>query len=338
MNRTALRVTAIAFLAAVGGCERRVETPSEARADTRPLVEVVPVVAASRAGDVTASGLVGHKREVELSFDAPGVIESLRVDTGDRVRSGDVLATLRRTTVGSNATEAALARETATRLLARTRALHERGFASKAELEDAELAVERANESTRLVAPADGVILRRFAESSQTTSAGVPVLLLGESASGMVVRASVAAAHAARVHPGNAVVAEIVGASSHDGRVMRVAAKSDDVTGAFEVEIAIDHPEGLRSGQVARVRIAAAGAGEPALLVPTLSLLDARADQGVVFVVDEEGVARRRSVQTAGIRGDRVVVIAGLSLSDRVVASGVAYVRDGEAVRIVRSG
>ncbi len=46
--------------------------------------------------------------------------------------------------------------------------------------------------------------------------------------------------------------------------------------------------------------------------MPTLSLLDGRADQGVVFVVDTDDIARRRSVQTAGIADDGVLVISGL--------------------------
>jgi multidrug efflux pump subunit AcrA (membrane-fusion protein) len=84
------------------------------------------------------------------------------------------------------------------------------------------------------------------------------------------------------------------------------------------------------------VEVAASGAvtAAPAILVPTLSLLDARADQGVVFVVDAEGVARRRAVRTAGVTQEGVLVVEGLDAGDRVIAAGAAYVRDGESVRI----
>jgi multidrug efflux pump subunit AcrA (membrane-fusion protein) len=70
------------------------------------------------------------------------------------------------------------------------------------------------------------------------------------------------------------------------------------------------------------------------LLVPTLALLDSRADQGVVFVVDAQNVAHRRSVRTAGVSDEGVVVVEGLAAGERVVASGAAYVRDGEPVRV----
>jgi RND family efflux transporter MFP subunit len=321
------------LLSTLIGCSR-VDSAPAPLADQRPLVEVVEVTSAIRPNSIRASGLVGYKRETELSFDAPGVIETLRVDEGDTVREGEVLGTLRRTTVGSNATEAALARETARRLLERTQKLHERGYASDAALEDAQLAVERANEATRLVAPASGVVLRRLAEPAQMTNAGVPVLVLGEAGSGLVVRVAVPALAAARLSAGDAAEIEVAGHPQTSGIVARVAAKGDEVTGAFEVEIRVDAVDHLRSGQVAAVQIAAAGEAEVALRVPAMALLDARADQGVVFVVDGEGVARRRSVQTAGIEADGVVVVAGLAPGEQVVAAGVAYVRDGELVEI----
>lgn len=318
----------------VVGCSRAdsaISTPLE----SRPLVEVVTAESAARPNTLRASGLVGYKRETELSFDAPGVIESLRVDTGDAVRAGDVLGTLRRTTVGSNATEAALARETARRLLDRTRTLHARGFASAAALEDAELAVERANEATLLVAPAEGVVLRRLAEPAQISAAGAPVLLLGESGSGVVVRAAVGGLAAARLAVGNAAEVSVAGLDAVAGRVTRIAAKGDEVTGAFEVEVLlVEAAEAFRSGQVAVVQLSTTDDAPRVLRVPTLSLLDARADQGVVFVVDEESVARRRPVRTAGIDADGVLVVAGLAPGERVVAAGVAYVRDGEPVQI----
>src|SRR5512139_578081 len=230
----AVRVSAVLLLPAlipsVIGCSRADSAPAPL-ADQRPLVEVVEVAPAIRPNAVRASGLVGYKRETELSFDAPGVIETLRVDEGDTVREGEVLGTLRRTTVGSNATEAALARETAARLLERTRKLHERGFVSDAALEDAELAVERANEATLLVAPASGVVLRRLAEPAQMTGAGAPVVLLGETASGVVVRASVAALAAARIAVGSPVEVAVAGFGHAPGRVSRIAAKGDEVTG-----------------------------------------------------------------------------------------------------------
>lgn len=312
------------------------------RAADAPIVEVVAAAPLSAAGAIQASGLVGFKREADLAFTAPGVIASMHVDAGDAVRRGQRLATLRRTSVGSNANEAALARANAERDLERTQELYERGFVSEARLDDARLALERANDSSVLTAPANGVILRRIAEPAQSVGAGTPIVAFGETGSGIVVRAPVAASSAARVRVGDAVVVRItdLGGEQREGRVARVGAQGDQRTGAFEVEVEVARAEGLRSGMVAAVEIAAAPSAstENAMLVPTLSLLDARADQGVVFVIDVQGVAHRRQVRTGGVTQDGVLVVEGLAAGERVVSAGAAYVRDGQPVRIATQG
>ena len=313
---------------------------SERNPEQGPVVEVVEATPALGAGAVRAAGLVGFRREPQLAFTSPGVIGSIYVDVGDVVARGQRLATLRRISVGSNANEAALAQQNAERDLERTQALFDAGFVSEARLDDARLAVERARGASILTAPADGVILRRVAEPSQTVAAGAPIFVLGETGSGMVVRAPVGSADAARLQVGETGIVRVaeLGDVERQGRITRVGAKGNDATGAFEVEVEVTSAEGLRSGMVAEVEIAgnAEETEDAALIVPTLSLLDARADQGMVYVVDERNVAHRRAVRTAGVTQAGVLVIDGLEAGEHVVAAGAAYVRDGETVR--RSG
>lgn len=336
MGRSLLLSLVLLTLAACGGGE-------EAQTPEAPLVQVVQVAPADAAGTIRASGLVGYRREPVLSFTAPGMVGDIRVDAGDTVRRGQTLATLRRTTGGANVDEAALAQANAERDLARTQALFERGFVSEARLDDARLAVERTRGSSVIVAPTDGIILRRAAEPAQTVGAGTPILVLGEIRSGVVVRAPVAASQAARILVGDAVTVRVaeLGDVTRTGRVTRVGAKGDDATGAFEVEVEVADASSLRSGMVAVVEIATAAAASnafPTIVVPTLSLLDARADQGIVFVVDAEGIARRRAVRTAGVTQAGVLVVEGLDPGDRVISAGAAYVRDGAPVRIADGG
>lgn len=323
-------LTLALLLAACGGEAHQADAAAEG-----PLVEVVEVAPAAAAGTIRASGMIGYRREPVLAFTSAGVIGAIEVDAGDVVRRGQRLATLRRTGAGATLDEAAIARANAERDLARTQELYERGFVSEARLESARLAVARARDSSVLTAPADGVILRRTAEPAQTLAGGTPVLILGETGSGIVVRAPVASADASRIRIGDAAQVRL-NDSLHAGRVTRVGAKGDDATGAFEVEVEVLSPDGLRSGMVAEVEIAAqAGdSSQVTTIVPTLALLDARADQGIVYVLDANSIARRRAVRTAGVTQQGVIVVEGLNPGDRVVAAGAAYVRDGETVRI----
>jgi len=331
--RPVQRTLASAAIWLATGCGRAPEPV--APVDAIPVVSLVSVGPAQAGDALTISGLVAFKRETPLSFDAPGTVTGIEVDIGDTVRAGQRLAALRRATVGTNASEAAMARETAERQLARVQALRDQGFASQAALDDARLAVERARDQSLLIAPSAGIVLRRDVEPAQTVAAGQAVMIIGEPALGMVVRASASGLDAAHLSIGQAASIAIAGLGARSGAIARMAPKSDDATGAFEIEIRLDDMTGLRSGQVAAVAIAGGDAqtSAPQLSIPTLSLLDARADQGVVYVVDAQNKAHRRTVQTGGLVGDNVIVLSGLAAGERIVGEGAAYVRDGEPVR-----
>ena len=93
----------------------------------------------------------------------------------------------------------------------------------------------------------------------------------------------------------------------------------------------------LRSGLIGSARITSSAATEDkssTVRIPTLALIDARADRGYVYVIDDKSVAHRRAVSTSGVDKGEVLVLSGLEAGERVIAEGAAYVRDGEAVVI----
>lgn len=337
---------ALAFAPLLAGCGKG-DGADAAKATPAPTVSVVAVQRDGAAGAVRASGMVAYQRETALSFKVPGVVARINVDEGDQVRAGQTLASLNLTEYSANFAEADAMLRTAESQLARTQTLFERGLVAQARLDDAQLAVDRARAARQstgfnrsqgvIVAPSSGVILRRAAEPNQNIGAGQLVVSIGEVNSGLIVRAALSSADAARIKTGDAAEVRIngLGGPPRKGEVRRVAAKSDAATGGFDVEIVVTPIDGLRSGLVAEVDIMASGAGGALagpLRAPTLALLDARADQGVVLVVDDKSVAHRRAVQTAGVDRDSVLIVGGLEPGERVISAGAAYVRDGQTV------
>lgn len=317
-------------------------TKAQAVQPVQPIqVEVYRVEQRQEAGVLRASGLITFKSETSLSFGAPGVIESLLVDGGDRVRTGQVLATLRRTSVGADAAEAEIVRQTAQQTFDRVSRLHAAGAASQADLDAARLGLERARETLSIVAPASGVILRRDVERGQTVTQGQAILQLGEDRTGVIVRAQFSSVEVTQVHVGDVAQISIQGRESRTGKVSQISPKMAAGMGSFEVEVRFDDAIDLRSGEVAEVLIAttdAAGAKPaiPTFLIPAISLIDARADQGIVYVVGEDGFAKRRAVQTEGVTDGGVVVIAGLQPGEAVITRGASMVRDGDPVSVKR--
>lgn len=322
-----------AFLVTACSGEAAVATQKPAAATA---VEVLSIAATGAGGEVRASGLVAYKRETALGFGAPGEIESIMADVGDRVAAGQVLATMRRTTTSADASEAALARLTAEQNFDRVTRLFAAGAASQSEVDNAKLALERARERVSIVAPAGGIVLQRDAEPGQNVAAGQRVLSIGESRTGIIVEASMTASDVAQLRVGDAASVNIRERASLAGSVARIAAKGTQ-SGLFTVEVQVDQPAGLRSGEVAEVVIAGRADVQVTAsvhVVPAIALIDARADQGVVFVVDAEGKARRRAVETGGVSDRGVTILKGLTDGDRVITRGASMVRDGDAVSV----
>lgn len=330
--------------AALMACATAACSPGEQKAEAaksqavQPVeVEVYRIEQRQQAGVIRASGLVSYKSETLLSFGAPGMIETLLVDNGARVRAGQVLATLRRTSVGADAAESEIVRQTAQQTYDRVSRLHAAGAASQADLDNARLALERAREIVSVVAPASGVILRRDAERGQMVTAGQAILQLGEDRTGIIVRAQLSSVDVAQVRVGDTAQVNIASRERRTGKVSQISPKMAANMGTFEVEVRLDDPSDLKSGEVAEVLIAAkpvAGQVErPSYIIPAISLIDARSDQGMVYVVDAAGKATRRSIQTEGVNDAGVVVISGLQPGEAIITRGASMVRDGDTVK-----
>lgn len=326
--------------------------------ETAPKSEAAPVrTAPAESVQVTdavrAVGVLAPRDELRLSFKMGGVIETMAVEPGDRVRAGQTLAVLKRTEVDAVVAQASEGVEKARRDLDRARQLRADEVATQEQVEDLTTAynVARANlqaaqfnaRFARIEAPSDGVVLQRLARASELVQGGQPVVVLGATDSGWIVRVGLADRDAVRVNLGDAAVIsfDAFPRRTFEGRVTRIGSSADPYTGTFEVEIDIA-PGGARFGRglVAKVEIALQGAanGTAQTLVPVAALVEASGPAATVYVFDAaEGVARRRQVTVGPIVGDRVVVIAGLEPGEHVVTDGAAWLTDGRAVRVVGS-
>jgi RND family efflux transporter MFP subunit len=273
------------------------------------------------------------------------------VDVGDRVVAGQVLAVLKRAEVDAAVAQASEAVEKARRDLERARRLRADEVATEEQVENLTTAynVARSNLQTaqfnarfaRIEAPADGVVLQRLARASELVQGGQPVLVVGATGAGWVVRTALADRDAVRVNLGDAatVTFDAFPGREFAGSVTRIGSSADPYTGTFEIEIEVV-ADGSRfaRGLVAKVELVLVrtdDGGEQAS-VPVSALVEANGAAGTVYVLDASGgVARRRQVTVGPIVGERVIVIAGLAAGEQVVTDGAAWLTDGRAVRVV---
>ena len=335
----------VAIILLTAACGHRSEPPSAAAA-TRS-VAVAPVASTALADGVHAVGLLTPKDEARLAFKVGGVIESMRVEEGTRVRAGQLLAVLKQAEIGAAVEQARQASAKAERDLKRGQALYADGVAAEEQLQDlttaarvaaAGLASAEFNASyARITAPANGVVLRKFAEANELVQAGQPVLIVGGDGRGWVVRVGLADKDAVRVHVGDAarVSFDAWPGLGFDGRVSNLASSADPATGTFTVEIAVrEAGVSFVQGLVAKV-VVVPRAARVSRVLPVQALIEANGDEASVFVLRPgHDSVQRVAIRIGRLAEGQVEVLGGLAPDALVVIDGGAFLEDGERVRI----
>lgn len=315
-------------------------------------VEVTTVRSAPEAADVLAYGLVRPDREAKLAFKISGLLKTLAVDTGDRVKKGQVLAELDQREIDAQAINAHAAVEKARRDLARIEPLLPKGFVSLQRAEDARTALAQARAAltqvefnrslARITAPNDGTVLARHVEKNEIISAGTPVLTVSQGTQGFILKVGLSDRDVARIAPGGKarIVLDAYPDQAIAGEVRRIAGESNPQTGTFDVEISLNNvPQGVGSGFIASASITPRdlSAGAAHVAIPASAILEGHGTTANVYVVDAASkTAQQTRITIARIDGDDVLVGQGLSVGMQVVSAGAPYLREGAKVTIVQ--
>ncbi len=311
-------------------------------------VEVAIAQLRAAAAPVIGSGLLAAKEEVTLSFKIGGVVTHARVESGQHVAAGELLAELSPIEIGAEVEKARQGRDKAERDLGRAKALYKDSVATLEQLQDATTALDVAASNLRIAefnrqyaavrAPFAGTVLRRMVEAHQLVSPGAAVVLLRNDASGLVLRVGLPDREAVRVQAGDRAQVRFDAwpLEQFAARVLRVAAAATAGSGTYEAELGVTAGgRVLASGLIGSAEIATKAAGMYAF-VPVGALLEADADSATVFVLVADGarVERRRS-QVAFLDGAQVALSGGVKAGDRVVIEGATRLVDGARVRVV---
>lgn len=281
-------------------------------------------------------------------------ITEIRVQVGDVVKKGQVLARIANDTVASELAEAraAVAELEASAGEAkanaeRARELREKGFyssqlntqyqtalhtaqarlaAGQARLQSAQLKLDK----TGVLAPDDGVISARTAAVGSLTQSGQELFRLIRGGR-LEWRAEVPSADLARVKPGAAAVLTAPGGETVTGVVRAVAPSIDPQTRNGLVYVDLPASPAIRAGMFARGEFELGRA--PALTLPQTAIV-LREGFATLFRLEGEDRVAQTKVTLGRRKGDRVEIVSGLQPGMRVVESGAGFLADGDAVKI----
>jgi RND family efflux transporter MFP subunit len=300
--------------------------------------------------------------ESRLGFRVAGKITRRAVESGQRVRKGQLLAQLDPSDyqLAAQAARAQVSAATTQRDLAaadlkRYQGLRDQGFVSSAEIERRTAQLQSAQASltqaqaqlsnqgnqaayTQLLADADGVVTGIDAEVDQVVSAGTPVVRLAQDGPRDVVFA-VPENRLNDVRPGQAVdVQRWSSDQRYVGTVREVAASADPVTRTYTVKLALAGEAPPLGATVTAVpRAAVAQSVSAAIKLPTSALFQ-QGQGSAVWVYDATtGTVRAQPIQVSTVDGNEAVVSAGLKPGMQVVATGTHVLAPGQKVTVYKS-
>jgi RND family efflux transporter MFP subunit len=294
-------------------------------------------------------GVIQPVKQSTVSAQAAGRIVMLAVKAGDRVRAGQLLATIddREALVGVQRSQAQVAQSdaelrNAQANLERTRELQTKGFVSKAALDTAEVQFKSAQAGrdqagagarqsalsqgfTRVTSPYDGWVLQTHVDAGDLAVPGKPLMTVYAP---LPLRA-VVQVPATRAEMARAAGQVEVQLQNSQGKTQWVSPVSrsalpsaDPVSQTIEwrLELSTQAAQQLVPGQQTRVRFV--GGQAQRMLLPASAVLQ-RGELTAVYVAGDKGFSLKAIRLGADHGAEGIEVLAGLVAGDRVALDPV---------------
>ena len=337
-----------------GPSERKKTTPKAALTvtTTTPSATSLPV-------RLSANGSIAAWQEAIIGSEVNGLrLLAIRANVGDRVKTGQVLATFALETVQAelaqsravvaeaeaNALDAAANAEKA-RTLQASGALSEQQInqystaekTAKARLEAAQasLAVQQVKlKQTQLLAPDNGVISARSATVGSVVASGTELFRMIRGGR-LEWRAEVTSAELGRIKAGTPVTLLAANGAQIRGQTRMVGPTVDPLTRSalvyVDLPMVVGAEQSFKAGMFARGEFEL-GATD-SLTLPQRAIV-VRDGFNYVFRLVEGMHVSQVKVQTGRLAGDRVEIVSGLPADARVAVDGAGFLNDGDVVRI----
>ncbi|HEY0488749.1 MAG TPA: efflux RND transporter periplasmic adaptor subunit [Telluria sp.] len=336
-----------------GDAKAQAPKPALTVTTARPAATSLPI-------KLAATGNVVAWQEAVIGSESGGLrLTEVRVNVGDVVKKGQVLAVFSADTVNADVAQAraALLETQASAADAAANAERARGLQNSGALSaqqinqyitaeqtaNARIAAARASlaaqqlrlKYTQVTAPDSGVISARTATVGSVVGVGTELFRMIRQGR-LEWRAEVTATELTRIKPG--ITARIVAANGSEltGRVRMIAPTVDAQTRSALVYV--DLPPAMGAAAPFKAGMFASGQFElgtsQAMTVPQQAVA-VRDGFSYVFKLNPDNRVSQLKVTTGRRLGDRLEVTAGLAPDALIVVSGAGFLNDGDLVRNV---
>ncbi|MBI5279935.1 MAG: efflux RND transporter periplasmic adaptor subunit [Burkholderiales bacterium] len=357
-HRRALAAVALALLAACG--DRPAAQDPKATAKPALTVTTTQPLQASLPQVLAANGNLAAWQEASVGTETAGLrVAEVRVNVGDFVRKGQVLATFASETLRAEVAQARASLAEAEAAAAdaagnaqRARSLSATGALSASQINQyltaektaqarvqAAQALAQAQQvrlgQTTVEAPDDGIISARMATVGAVVGNGAELFRIIRKGR-LEWRAEVTSTELGRLTPGTTAIITAASGARLEGRVRTIGPTVDPQNRLALVYVDVKPLPGPAAGS-ARAGMFARGefnlGAVPALTVPQASVV-VRDGFSYVFRLNPDNRVSQVKVQVGRIAGDRLEIVSGLGADARIVATGAGFLNDGDLVRV----
>lgn len=351
ISLSVLSVVPLAFV----GCSDKPHYDPRSEA---PLVRAVMAEEAT-SEDRVFTGVVAARVESDLGFRVSGKVLERLVNTGQSVKTGQLLLRIdpvdlkltalaqQQAVVAARArAQQAAADEVRYRGLRGTGAISDSAYDQSKAASDAAQAQLSATQAQAkvaanaisyadLVADADGVVMNTLAEPGQVVTAGQVVVRLAHAGAREAI---IQLPETLRPSSGSIAQARLFGRGEPDvpARLRQLSDVADPLTRTFEARYVLKGvPTDIPLGTTVSIRIADGhNSGSNALQVPISALFDAGKGVGVWTISGKPTKVLWRPVVVQLLADDSARVTGQLKAGDLIVALGAHLLREGEQVRV----
>ncbi|KAA3629030.1 MAG: efflux RND transporter periplasmic adaptor subunit [Bacteroidetes bacterium] len=345
MNNQILIVLSISMLLA--SCDRQAVDQEEKQVSKPELVQYVKLEKVSEASSsqaIDVLGVVTSKTQSTPAFKTGGVIEKTYVEEGDRVKKGQLLATLIMTEIDAGVAQAEEGFAKANRDLDRAKSLYADSVATLEQVQNAETGVTIASKNLDIArfnqkhsevrAPISGRVVKQLLHQGEVAGPGLPVYaILGVSKTDWKVTANLVDRDWAKIKTGDPVslVLDAYPGEKFKGKVSDKAVIATDASGSLEVEFSfVTPPPALAAGMVCRVETTP-GQKASLMTIPIEAIVKSNGSVATIFTI-ENGKAKKMEVEILQLLGDRVAIAGHPEDMSEVVTIGAMFLEDGDSV------
>lgn len=277
-------------------------------------------------------------KENDITPAAQGLhIDQIRFDVGDRVKEGEVLATLNRSSLKQLEINLATVEDSYNRM----KPVHEAGGISDQQFIELENTlnlqkemVDHMRKNSEIKSPITGVVTARNYENGDLF-AGMPILHIMQ-INKLKVMANVSEQFYPNVKVGQPVEihVDIFPGEVFEGKVSRINPSLDAATRTFGVEVTIPNTnERLRPGMYARATFNM-GQRKAVMIDDVAVQKQAGSSERYVYVI-KDGVANYRLVDDGRKIDGKVEIRKGLEAGEEIATTSFVRLMDGKAVEVV---